>query len=161
LAKMDSAREMKLVYDARPVWGEYFGARQKIEISKCLRFQGITGWERPTSDTSRDNSSGRTGRRWTRPSGTVANPIITAEERKLASICTMQNWGTIRALIYGILCAKWAKNLHNVSDHICIILFHIFLDIFCPIKYFKNNLQVNNFLSKNNARRLVISYRNQ
>jgi hypothetical protein len=87
-----------------------------MKITKCVRFQGGSGWERPTSDSSRDNSTGRTGRRWTRPSGTVTNLMITAEEKKLASFCAMQNCGTTSALIQIILCAKWEKSLQNVSE---------------------------------------------
>jgi hypothetical protein len=87
-----------------------------VEIAKCVRFQGGTGWERPTSDGSRDSSAGRTGRRWTTPGGTLAIPINTAKEKKHASFCAIQNWATLRALLLRILCAKWAKSLQNVSE---------------------------------------------
>jgi hypothetical protein len=118
LAKMDSEREMKLVSNATPdKTSEYFWSDgESVHCTKCVQFQGITGWERPMSDSSRDNSTGQTGRRWTGPSGTVANQMITAKEKKLASFCTMRNFSTIRALIHGILCAKWAKSLKNVSE---------------------------------------------
>jgi hypothetical protein len=79
LAKMDSEHEMRLVSDAKPHKSEYFEAREKWKLQKAFDFKGLsTGWERPTSDSSRDNSSGRTGRRWTTPCGEVANPIHTA-----------------------------------------------------------------------------------
>jgi hypothetical protein len=91
LARFESLREMKLVWNAIPHRSEYLVQVEKIMNDYINVFQRGSGWERLTSDISQANTTGRAGEKWKSPGGEVAILMVVAKVKTLAQYCLMRN----------------------------------------------------------------------
>jgi len=84
---------------------------------KFFSLQLIVGWTLRTSDSSRDSLCGRTGRKWTKPSGELDSRMISTLGRKFASIWPLEMGNCTTSNAFTPLIpssANWPKKICRV-----------------------------------------------